>query len=162
AYKRLVYDSPDFLDYFRAATPIDAIERLGISAERADDEPAASIEELRAIPRVFAWKQTRCLLPGMSGAAVGLDRPFGLCGPDALHEMFLHWRFFRLLVADIALALAKADLDIAAHYSRLAGPLHERFFPAIRGEYDRAVELVLALSGQTELLEESQIVYRAI
>jgi len=160
AYKRLVYDSPDFLAYFRAATPIDAIERLGIRAD--SDAGSKSIEELRAMPWVFAWTQNRCLLPGWFGAAAGFERGFELFGAEALHEMFVEWRFFRLLVTDVALALAKADLDIAEHYSRLAGPLHERFFPVIRAEHERAVELVLALSGQTELLEESKIVARAI
>jgi phosphoenolpyruvate carboxylase len=161
AYKRFVYDSPEFIAYFRAATPIDVIERIG-GVDSVDAVPSAERSDLRAVPWVFAWSQSRCLLPGWFGAASGLAHGIERHGEQTLHEMFEHWHFFRVLVSDVGTALAKADLEIAEAYSRLAGPLHEQFFPAIRAEYGRCVEVVLALSRQSELLEASRTLRRAI
>jgi phosphoenolpyruvate carboxylase len=76
--------------------------------------------------------------------------------------MFEQWHFFRVLVLDAGTALAKADLDIMALYSRLSGEQHERFFPSIRAEYQSCVEQVLRLSRQSELLEASRTLRRAI
>ena len=94
AYKRLVYDSPDFIAYFRAATPIDVIERIGVSAGSVEEAPSAERSDLRAVPWVFAWSQSRCLLPGWFGAASGLAHGIERHGEQTLHEMFEHWHFF--------------------------------------------------------------------
>jgi phosphoenolpyruvate carboxylase len=162
AYKSLVYDSPAFVDYFRAATPIDVIERIGGRAASSDVAPENEPAHVRVVPWMFAWTQNRCLLPYWFGAASGLAHGIERHGEQTLHEMFEHWHFFRVLVSDVGTALAKADLDIAEAYSRLAGPLHDQFFPAIRAEYQRCVELVLILSRQGELLEASRTLRRAI
>ncbi|MBN1239635.1 MAG: phosphoenolpyruvate carboxylase [Gammaproteobacteria bacterium] len=162
AYKQLIYDSPEFPAYFRDATPIDVIERLNIGSRPVAREDGGGIEELRAIPWVFAWTQSRCILPGWYGFATGLAEAAERCGRNALRDMLEHWPFFRVLISDIEVVLAKADLDIAAHYSRLAGPLHEQFFPTIRSEYDRCVELVLELTGRRELLADHETLRRAI
>jgi phosphoenolpyruvate carboxylase len=161
AYQSLLHESGDFMSYFRAATPIDVIERIGSTSERAEhlgersDEPSAALW-------IFAWTQNRCLLPGWFGVATGLKVAFEKHGEPALIEMFEQWPFFHVLLADVSIALAKADLDIAALYSQLAGPLHERFFPVIRSEYKSCVDLVLKLTRQRELLEASRILRRAI
>lgn len=158
AYQRLVYDSAEFTEYFRAATPIDVIEHIG-----ADPLGTGSREDaLRAAPWLFAWNQNRCLLPGWYGAGSGLARALALYGEAELRDIFERWHFFRVLVADVGAALAKADLEIAALYSALAGHRHEMFFPAIEAEYRRSVELVLLLTGQSELLEASRTLRRAI
>jgi len=162
AYKRLVYDSHDFVEYFRAATPIDVIERISFSSGSVEPAGGDRIEDLRAIPWVFAWTQSRCLLPGWFGAASGLAHAIERYGEPALLEMFEHWHFFRVLISDVGIALAKADLDIAEQYSRLAGDRHEKFFPIIRAQYASCVELVLQLSQQSELLEASRTLRRAI
>jgi phosphoenolpyruvate carboxylase len=162
AYARLVHDSRDFVEYFRAATPIDVIERIGVSSRPPSRDDQEGLETLRAVPWLFAWTQTRCLLPGWFGVASGLQYGFERFGEDALNEMFGNWHFLRVLISDISTVLAKADLDIAEQYSRLAGPLHHEFFPQIRAEYDACVELVLKLSGQSELLEESRTLRRSI
>jgi phosphoenolpyruvate carboxylase len=163
AYKRLVYDSAEFAEYFRAATPIDVIERIGFSPLAPDTALGTDrIDDLRAVPWVFAWTQNRCLLPGWFGAASGLAHGLQRYGEETLLEMFEHWHFFRVLVTDVGTVLAKADLDIAEQYSQLAGHRHEMFFPAIRTEYGHCVELVLRLSRQSELLEASRTLRRAI
>jgi len=93
-----------------------------------------------------------------SGLRTGIEK----YGEDELVAMFEQWHFFRVLLSDVASALTKADLDIAALYSRLAGERHERFFPAIRSEYKSCVDLVLRLTRQNELLEASRTLRRAI
>ena len=158
AYQMLVYESSEFMEYFRAATPIDVIERIGASEH---DLPTESADP-RAAQWVFAWTQNRCLLPSWFGVGTGLTRAIDRYGEDALVEMFEQWHFFRVLVSDVGAALAKADLEIAELYSRLAGNLHDTFFPAIKAEYESCVELVLRLSRQSELLEASRTLRRAI
>jgi phosphoenolpyruvate carboxylase len=162
AYKGLVYDSPEFTEYFRAATPIDVIERIGFDAGNIDAGAAGRVDHSRAVPWAFAWTQNRLLLPFWFGAASGLAHGIERHGEAALLEMFEHWHFFRVLIADVSTALAKVDLDIAEQYSRLAGHRHELFFPAIRAQYGSCVELVLQLSRQEELLEASRTLRRAI
>ncbi len=159
AYQTLVYESPEFMEYFRAATPIDVIERAGTSEH---DLPPDLSEDPRAAQWVFAWTQNRCLLPSWFGVGIGLTRAIDRYGESTLVEMFEQWHFFRVLLSDIDAALAKADLEIAELYSKLAGPLHDAFFPTIKAEYERCVELVLRLSRQSELLEASRTLRRAI
>ena len=120
AYQSLLYESGDFMSYFRAATPIDVIERIGSKSERAEHLGEAP-EEPRAALWIFAWTQNRCLLPSWYGVATGLKVAIEKHGEDTLVEMFEQWHFFRVLLGDVGTALAKADLDIAALYSRLAG-----------------------------------------
>src|SRR6185503_13182373 len=161
AYQSLLSDPDDFIEYFRAATPIDVIERIGSRSERAEHlgEP---VGEVRAAPWVFAWSQSRCLLPSWYGVATGLKKAIDTHGEQVLVEMFEQWHFFRVLLSDVATALAKADLDVAARYSLLAGARHEKFFPAIRREYRSCVDLILRLTRQNELLEASRTLRRAI
>jgi phosphoenolpyruvate carboxylase len=161
AYQSLLSDPDDFMEYFRAATPIDVIERIGSRSERAE-HVSDSVTEPRAAPWVFAWTQSRCLLPSWYGVATGLNKAIEAHGEEVLVEMFEQWHFFRVLLLDVAIALAKADLDVAARYSVLAGARHEKFFPAIRREYRACVDLILRLTRQNELLEASRTLRRAI
>jgi phosphoenolpyruvate carboxylase len=161
AYQTLLSDPSDFMEYFRAATPFDVIERIASRSERAEHVGEEDIAT-RAAPWTFAWTQSRCLLPSWYGLASGLKRAMDEHGEDVLVEMFEQWHFFRVLLTDIATALAKADLDIASQYSRLAGERHEKFFPAIRTEYRNCVDMILKLTRQKELLEASRTLRRAI
>jgi phosphoenolpyruvate carboxylase len=161
AYQTLLSDPGDFMEYFRAATPFDVIERIASKSERAEHVGEEDAEP-RAVPWTFAWTQSRCLLPSWYGLASGLKHAMDVHGEDALVEMFEQWHFFRVLLTDVATALAKADLDIALLYSRLAGDRHEKFFPAIRAEYRNCVDMVLRLTRQKELLEASRTLRRAI
>jgi phosphoenolpyruvate carboxylase len=169
AYKALVYDQARFAEYFRLATPIDVIERLQLGSrpvargETDDNDGAgADIEDLRAIPWVFAWTQTRLLLPGWLGFGTGLAAATEQFGRDALKALVEQWPFFAGLIGDVELVLGKADIEIAERYSLLAGALHGEFFPVIRAEFDRTVQHVLELTGQTRLLENERTLRRAI
>ena len=162
AYKQLIYDRTSFWDYFRLATPIDVIERLGIGSRPSYRCDTVNIQDVRAIPWVFAWTQTRLLLPGWFGIGSGLQHAIAEFGREALIEMFEKWEFFRVLVTDVEIVLGKTDIEIAERYSNLAGPLHDEIFPAIRAEYDRCKEVILDLRDQKMLLEEDETLRRAI
>ena len=166
-YRALVYDDPPFVDYFRLATPIDVIQRMEISSRPASRPSPSSdqhneIEQLRAIPWVFAWTQSRHLLPGWYGLGTALDRATERYGAAALGEMMRDWPFLRALVDDVEMVLGTADLAIAARYARLAGKLGDRYFPVIRAEFDRTVANVLALKHETALLDSDPALQRSI
>jgi len=162
AYKELVYDQPQFAAYFRLATPIDVIERLGIGSRPSSRTGTDSLQDMRAIPWVFAWTQTRLLLSGWYGVGAGLSAAIEAFGLPAVRELAANWPFFRGFIADVEQVLGKADIDIAQRYSELAGDLHAAFFPIIRAEFERAVDTVLALREQTRLLEQDRTLRRAI
>ena len=160
-YRELVHGTPEFETYFLNATPIDLLQRLGVGARSpavGDSRP----QSVDVATLEFAWAQNRCLMPAWFGFASGVERGMELFGRDALVAMYRDWHFFGFLVSSIEMALAKADLEIAERYSRLAGDLHERFFPVIRDEYERCVASVLQLNSQQTLLEKSGTLRRAI
>lgn len=152
AWRSLVED-PDFYAYFRSATPIDAIERLQLGSRPARRRPSHSLEDLRAIPWVFSWTQSRHLLPAWFGYGTGA---LSVGEEGLLREMYQGWPFFRTLTENAALALAKADMAIAAQYASLAAdtvPGARVLFERIREEYERTRAAVLAASGESELLD---------
>lgn len=153
SYRNFVGDA-QFMDYFRLATPIDVIERmtLGSRPSRRLGQNAA-LSNLRAIPWVFAWSQARAVIPGWFGVGSGLQAAASAGHEDTLLEMAHDWPFFATFLDDMAMVLSKGDIDIAEQFSRLAGPLHERFFPLIRDELALTAHWVKRLSGQQELLE---------
>ena len=166
AYRALVYDDPEFVEYFRLATPIDVIQRMEIGSRPAsrqnDSDPRHEIERLRAIPWVFAWTQSRHVLPGWYGLGTALDRAVERHGTDLLTEMVRDWPFLRALIDDVEMVLATAQLPIAARYASLAGALGERYFPTIRAEFDRAVDNVLRLKQTPALLAADPVLQRSI
>ncbi|CTP83354.1 Phosphoenolpyruvate carboxylase [Xanthomonas translucens pv. poae] len=153
AYRSFVGDA-EFMRYFRLATPIDVIERmtLGSRPSRRLGQDAA-LDNLRAIPWVFAWSQARAVIPGWYGVGSGLRAAVEAGHEDTLREMAADWPFFRTFLDDIAMVLSKGDLNIAEMFSRLAGPLHARFFPRIRDELALTKGWVKALTGQASLLQ---------
>jgi len=162
-YRRLVYDSPEFYDYFRKATPLDVIQRMRIGSRPASRRSQSSIDDLRAIPWVFAWTQARFTLPGWYGLGSGLAKAVDKYGKEAVGDMFREWFFLRSLVADAEMVLAKSDLGIAALYSRLAGDeLHEQFFPNIQAEFELTRDLILDYSDHESILEGDITLQRAI
>ena len=161
-YQMLVHDHPAFHDYFRLATPIDVIERLEIGSRPASRRSGKGVENLRAIPWVFAWTQNRHLLPAWFGMGRGLAEAARLHGGDTLGEMAARWPFFANLLADLAMVLAKADLEIAARYAQLAGPSGLEVFPIIRQRWLETRDWVMKLRQEEELLDREPALQRSI
>jgi len=162
AYRKLIYDTPEFVDYFRQATPIDLIEKMRIGSRPSSRRSKSGVEDLRAIPWVFAWTQSRFVLPGWYGFGTGLKKAAEQFDDTEFRNMFAEWYFMRALTADAEMVLAKADLGIAKLYSELAGDLHEHFFPIIEKEYELTRDLILEYSEHKELLEGDITLQRAI
>src|SRR5262249_52368433 len=112
AYRKLVRQ-PEFYDYFRAVTPIDVIERMHIGSRPVHRTERDSFDTLRAVPWVFAWTQSRHILPGWFGAGSGLAAAMKQCGVERLRDTYANWFFMRNLIDDIEAMLARADLEIA-------------------------------------------------
>lgn len=152
SYRDLVYRTPGFIDYFRAATPIDLIERMRIGS-RPSRRGTGGIDSLRAIPWVFAWSQNRSNLSAWFGVGTGLEAGITKFGLAAMQEAARDWAFFQTMLDDVEMVLAKTELEIAERYSVLAGPaLHAQFFPRIRTEFERTLEVVLKLKESEDLL----------
>jgi len=162
AYRKLVYDTPQFYEYFRKATPIDLIERMRIGSRPSSRRSQSGIEDLRAIPWVFSWTQARCMLPGWYGIGSGLAKAAEQFDDTEFREMFSEWYFMRALAADAEMVLAKSDLGIAALYSELAGDLHGTFFPLIEEEFELTQKLILDYSDHESLLAGDSTLQRAI
>ncbi|MEM8681825.1 MAG: phosphoenolpyruvate carboxylase [Pseudomonadota bacterium] len=162
AYRRLVYETPGFYDYFRKATPIDVIERMRIGSRPSARRSQSGVEDLRAIPWVFSWSQARCMLTGWFGLGTGIARAAAKFEDDEFREMFTQWYFMRGLVADAEMVIAKSDLGVAKLYSELAGPAHDEFFPLIEKEFELTVTLLLEYSGRASILEGDNVLQRAI
>ena len=162
AYRALVYDDPRFVEYFRLATPIDVIERMPIGSRAPARRSGTGIQQLRAIPWVFAWTQSRHVLPGWYGLGTALEHVVRRHSQPVVAEMLRDWPFLRALLDDVEMVLAKADIGIASRYAALAGPLQPVFFPIIRAEFERTVSCVLRLKGTAALLDEDPALQRSI
>ncbi|MCK6528512.1 phosphoenolpyruvate carboxylase [Myxococcota bacterium] len=163
AYRALVWEEPRFVDFFEAATPIDEIARLPIGS-RPSRRRAGGVDALRAIPWVFAWTQTRAILPGWYGVGSALDSFSGRGGgPDLLREMYGAWPFFRAVIDNVEMVLAKTDLPIAARYADLAPPDARRaVWPRIVKEHARTRRAVLRVKGTRRLLADNPTLARSI
>jgi len=161
-YQTLVFETADFYEYFRRATPIDLIERMRIGSRPSSRRGGQGVNDLRAIPWVFAWTQCRLILPGWYGLGSGLAEAASQFDDEAFSSMFREWYFLRALIADAEMVLAKADLGIAEIYSGLADDLHDEFFPLLEKEFLLTRDLILKYSGHTELLEGDRTLQRAI
>ena len=161
-YRKLVFESPDFYEYFRRSTPIDLIERMRIGSRPSSRRAGSGVEDLRAIPWVFAWTQTRLMLPGWYGLGSGLAAAGKQFDDTKFRDMFREWYFIRALTADAEMVLAKADIGIARYYSELAGELHEEFFPIIEKEFELTCKLILEYSEHDALLAGDVTLQRAI
>ncbi|MEK6574278.1 MAG: phosphoenolpyruvate carboxylase [Chloroflexota bacterium] len=163
AYRALVFDTSDFMDFWRAATPIDEISRLRIgSRPTARRSGTLQVTNIRAIPWVFSWMQSRFNLPGWYGlgtALSSLDTP-----PSTLHEVYEGWPFFRAILDNAEMSLLKADLGIAALYAELVPDreLANRIFTLIRDEYGRTCEAVLTATGHSELMDADPVIQRSV
>ena len=162
AYRLLVYAERDFGEFFRSVTPIDVIERMQIGSRPVQRAEIAGIKGLLPVPWVFAWTQTRHMLPGWYGAGAGLRAAVEMHGLSALRDAYSKWFFLRNLIDDIETMLARTDLDIAQAYNVLAPEAARRFFTAIRVEYEVACEHVLAVKSSQRLLDTEPTLQRSI
>jgi len=161
-YRQLVYEHPQFVDYFRHATPIDVIERMGIGSRPASRRAGQGVESLRAIPWVFSWAQTRISLPAAYGMGTALSAAIEKYGFDTLQAMTNGWLFFGSMLSDVEMALAKSDLDIGRQYRVLAPEPSHVIFELIDTELALARSMILSLKEQEELLDGEPALQRSI
>jgi phosphoenolpyruvate carboxylase len=167
-YRALVYETPEFLDYFEQATPIAEIGKLKIASRPAKRSASrtAGIDDLRAIPWVFSWMQSRHTLPGWYGLGSAIQQHLARHPSDetTLREMYAQWPFWRTLIDNAQMILAKADLTIARLYADLvASPqVADQIHGRIAEEFTQTVQAVLQMTGQNDLLETMPILQRSI
>jgi phosphoenolpyruvate carboxylase len=149
-YRGLVYETPNFEHYFRQATPLLEIADLKIGSRPASRTQSPKIEDLRAIPWVFSWSQARVMLPGWFGFGTAASQ----LGVDQLRPLYKKSAFFRTMLANMEMVLAKSSLPIARRYSELVEdrPFAESVMARIESEWHLAHDAMLAISEQMELL----------
>ncbi|WP_425414760.1 phosphoenolpyruvate carboxylase [Peribacillus kribbensis] len=158
-YQSLVFEDQDFLTYFNQATPLNEVSKLNIGSRPSARKNSAKFENLRAIPWVFAWTQSRQLLPGWYAAGTGLESFVTAKGENLalLQEMYEKWPFFRSTIDNLQMALTKADITTAKEYAALVedSTIGTRIFKNIKDEYKRTKKILLAISGDSELLDHA-------
>ena len=160
-YRELV-EHPGFLDFFQQATPIQGVERMAIGSRpsRRPSDVKMGLSSLRAIPWVFSWTQNRAIIP----AWYGIGTAFQAVPSQKLAQLYQDWPFFRAVIDNAELALAKADIDIARCYASLVDSNSEsaQIMELLASEFERARSAVLALTGRTQLLEGQPWLERSI
>ncbi|EJL76809.1 phosphoenolpyruvate carboxylase [Polaromonas sp. CF318] len=172
AYRTLVYDTPGFTEYFFSATPIREIAELNIGSRPASRKASQKIEDLRAIPWGFSWGQCRLTLPGWYGFGSAIAHMLGQGGTPAarkealalLQKMYKQWPFFRTLLSNMDMVLAKSDLALASRYSELMGDarLRKKIFSAIEAEWHLTAEALALITGEKQRLAGNAALQRSI
>ncbi len=167
AYRGLVYETEGFADYFWASTVITEISTLNIGSRPASRKKTREIEDLRAIPWVFSWAQCRLMLPGWYGFGSAVET-WVAEHPDKgmpfLRELYKEWPFFRTLLSNMDMVLAKSSIAIASRYAELVPDttLRENIFGRIRREWHTSIETLLDIMGQERLLQGNPLLERSI
>jgi phosphoenolpyruvate carboxylase len=166
-YRKLVYETPGFTDYFFAATPIREIAELNIGSRPASRKATRAIEDLRAIPWSFSWGQCRVALPGWCGFGTAIETYLSTDRDERLkllQRMHRQWPFFRTLLSNLDMVLAKSDLRIAARYVELVEDkrLGKRIFAAIKAEWERTHDALALITGEAERLQSNPALARSI
>ena len=172
AYRHLVYETPGFGDYFFSATPIREIAELNIGSRPASRNPSRSIEDLRAVPWSFSWGQCRLTLPGWYGFGSAIEQ-FVAGGATAavkkerqalLQRMYAQWPFFRTLLSNMDMVLAKSDLALASRYSELVADrkLRQKVFGLIEAEWHRTSDALTLITGAKQRLEGNADMQRSV
>ncbi|MDA8415675.1 MAG: phosphoenolpyruvate carboxylase [Betaproteobacteria bacterium] len=165
-YRSLVYETPGFEQFFREATPVSEIAELNIGSRPASRRQTQKIEDLRAIPWVFSWAQSRMILPGWFGFGSAVTR---FCqvhsdGWEYLRTMYQTWPFLQALLSNMDMVLSKTDLVIAQRYARLVSDvaLREQVFSEIRKDFDLTVHALRGITGQKDFLQSNPTLARSI
>ncbi|OBK96538.1 phosphoenolpyruvate carboxylase [Mycobacterium asiaticum] len=170
AYAELVHDTAGFVEYFKASTPVSEIGSLNIGSRPSSRKPTESIADLRAIPWVLAWSQSRVMLPGWYGTGAAFEQWIA-AGPEGeeerlavLHDLYERWPFFRSVLSNMAQVLAKSDLGLAARYSELVDDeaLRRRVFDKIVDEHRRTIAMYKRITGQEDLLADNAALARSV
>jgi phosphoenolpyruvate carboxylase len=170
AYRKLVYETPGFTDYFFAATPIREIAELNIGSRPASRKATRAIEDLRAIPWSFSWGQCRVALPGWCGFGSAINAFLGSNAKERkerlllLQRMHKQWPFFRTLLSNLDMVLAKTDLGIAARYVELVEDkrLGKKIFAAIEAEWRATSDALGLITGEKKRLATNPSLARSI
>ncbi|MFN2315319.1 MAG: phosphoenolpyruvate carboxylase [Gemmatimonadales bacterium] len=163
AYRTLVYETPEFLEYFRLATPEIELGQLLVGSRPARRHPGTGVGSLRAIPWVFAWTQTRLLLPSWLGVDQALGWAIDEGQLEELQSMYRGWPFFRSTMDLVAMVLAKASPDIVAHYDEeLVPPALRALGEGLRQQLRDTEAAVLAVTGHAHLLADNPVLRRSI
>jgi phosphoenolpyruvate carboxylase len=167
AYRGLVYETDGFETFFRESTVINEIASLNIGSRPSSRKPSERIEDLRAIPWVFSWAQCRMMLPAWYGFGSAVEAWIGAYpgdGMSLLRAMYREWPFFRMLLSNIDMVLAKSDVAIGSRYAELVSnvELRDRIFARLRGEWQNVVTALLTIMEQNSLLESNPSLARSI
>ena len=170
AYRQLVYETPGFAEYFFTATPIREIAELNIGSRPASRKATQAIEDLRAIPWGFSWGQYRLTLPGWLGFGSAVQAFLEQPGTtregqlQLLQTMYRQWPFFSTLLSNMDMVLAKSDLALASCYSELVADtaLRTRIFDAISAEWQRTVDMLALVTGESDRLASNPALARSI
>jgi phosphoenolpyruvate carboxylase len=166
AYAELVHETPGFVDYFMASTPVSEIGSLNIGSRPTSRRPTTSITDLRAIPWVLAWSQSRVMLPGWYGTGSAFEQWIaeGDGRLEVLHDLYQRWPFFRSVLSNMAQVLAKTDLGLAARYAELVADesLRRRVFDKIVEEHHRTITMHKLITGQDDLLADNPALARSV
>ncbi|HAL39681.1 MAG TPA: phosphoenolpyruvate carboxylase [Polaromonas sp.] len=172
AYRALVYETPGFTEYFFSATPIREIAELNIGSRPASRKASQNIEDLRAIPWGFSWGQCRLTLPGWYGFGAAIEQRLNQGDSPAsrkealslLQKMYQQWPFFRTLLSNMDMVLAKSDLALASRYAELVGDarLRKKIFTAIEAEWHRTAQALALITGEKQRLAGNAALQRSI
>ena len=167
SYRYLVEDSGDFLRYYKESTPVDEISRLNIGSRPAMRREMGGIQDLRAIPWVFSWMQSRQTVPGWFGFGSAVEQHLALnamTGLPVLREMYQAWPFFKAIVDFMQMSTQKADMHIARHYASLVkdGAVREKFFGIVSKEFEATTHAILTITQQKEILDNSYALQHSI
>ena len=168
AYRHLVYETPGFTDYFFAATPIREIAELNLGSRPASRKPSHKIEDLRAIPWGFSWGQCRLTLPGWYGFGSAVESFLSQGGQKdplaLLQKMHRQWPFFKTLLSNMDMVMAKSDLALGSRYAELVtdARLRKKIFGAIEAEWHRTANALSLITGDPYRLAHNAALQRSM
>jgi phosphoenolpyruvate carboxylase len=166
AYSELVHETDGFVEYFLQSTPVSEIGSLNVGSRPSSRKQTSSISDLRAIPWVMAWSQSRVMLPGWYGTGTAIEEWLagGAGRLDTLRELYERWPFFQTVLSNMAQVLAKTDLGLAARYAELVEneSLRRRVFDMITAEHQRSINAHKLITGQDNLLADNPALARSV